>query len=187
MSVSAKCSCWNDTDTKLREQGFMISKVCSALMMGLKRVMVKHYLPVQRIDGKRLKRSDPHGVTISFCPFCGRSINEHAEEVTPDGALRIQAERRRQIEVEKWTSGHDAQYPPGVLEVAAECYLWELRGRRIRGGMLKTPPPAWPWADEWWKPSEDEMRQLEKAGALCAAAIDLRVAKAKKEEVKSAA
>lgn len=32
--------------------------------------------------------------------------------------------------------------------------------------------PDWPWDEEWWKPSLDPIRNLEKAGALIAAEID---------------
>lgn len=31
---------------------------------------------------------------------------------------------------------------------------------------------SWPWDEEWWKPSEDPVRNLVKAGALIAAEID---------------
>ena len=30
----------------------------------------------------------------------------------------------------------------------------------------------WPWAKKWWKPSDDPVRNLVKAGALIAAEID---------------
>lgn len=33
-------------------------------------------------------------------------------------------------------------------------------------------PIDWPWADSWWKPSTDPVRNLVKAGALVAAEID---------------
>ena len=35
-------------------------------------------------------------------------------------------------------------------------------------------PALWPWDGEWWKPSTRE-RDLEKAGALLSAAIDIRM------------
>jgi hypothetical protein len=37
---------------------------------------------------------------------------------------------------------------------------------------MSTEPLAWPWAEKWWKPSEDQVRNLVKAGALIAAEID---------------
>lgn len=96
------------------------------------------------------------------------------------GMRRMLMERVRQIWVEGWTPEGDASYPAGVLEAAAECYLWELRARKERGEVLKSPPPAWPWAKEWWKPTEDPLTQIVKAAALCAAAID-RLEATKKE------
>jgi hypothetical protein len=39
----------------------------------------------------------------------------------------------------------------------------------------KIVPYMWPFAAEWWKPGPTRERDLEKAGALCAAAIDLRM------------
>ncbi|MGH3703011.1 MAG: hypothetical protein ACRDT9_00140 [Agromyces sp.] len=39
----------------------------------------------------------------------------------------------------------------------------------------KFDPPlrwGWPWADEFWKPTGDPVRDLTKAGALIAAALD---------------
>lgn len=79
MSESTLCSCWTDKNKGLQAKGFEISDVCSALVLGVDKVTVQHYLPVQRLDGKRLKRSDPHGITISFCPFCGKSLKPELE------------------------------------------------------------------------------------------------------------
>jgi len=31
---------------------------------------------------------------------------------------------------------------------------------------------SWPWDEEWWKPDNDAVRNLAKAGALIAAEID---------------
>lgn len=74
------------------------------------------------------------------------------------GIERIAAERARQIEVEGWSAAHD-NASGGNLREAAVCYVF---GRS----------DWWPWAMEWWKPSTDPIRNLEKAGALIAAEID---------------
>lgn len=42
---------------------------------------------------------------------------------------------------------------------------------RDENGKLNIPD-QWPWSADWWKPSEDEFRNLEKAGALIAAEVD---------------
>lgn len=89
-----------------------------------------------------------------------------------DGACLIAAERARQMDAEGWTPEHDATHARGELADAAECYLHY----RNRAGH---PFPAdWPWASDWWKLSDDPVRNLVKAGALIAAEIDrLRAAR----------
>lgn len=47
---------------------------------------------------------------------------------------------------------------------------------RDRAGRVK-PPDGWPWAPEWWKPSNDPVANLVRAGALIAAELD-RLARA---------
>lgn len=88
------------------------------------------------------------------------------------GIELITEERQRQIEKEGWTAKHDAEHVYGELAAAAECYLLELRARNLRGETVKSPPPAWPWHRDWWKPSGDPVKNLIKAGALIAAEID---------------
>ena len=85
----------------------------------------------------------------------------------------IAAERARQIEKEGWSAGHDDGHGDGALRNAAEAYLKHLRTRwadwvwdRVR------PPGMWPWGKKDFKPTEDPIRQLVKAGALIAAEID---------------
>lgn len=76
-----------------------------------------------------------------------------------DGAAMIVAERRRQIDGEGYSLEHDRQHGAAVLATAAEAYL---TGRA----------DLWPWEPAAFKPSADIRRNLIKAGALTAAAID---------------
>jgi hypothetical protein len=80
-----------------------------------------------------------------------------------NGAERIAAERRRQIEAEGWTPEHDDQHSDGVLALAA-------------GQLVKNAVDAWfknTWVGEMaLKHRGDRIRQLEIAGALIAAEID---------------
>ncbi len=87
-----------------------------------------------------------------------------------DGASRIAAERRRQVDMEKWTPDHDAGHEPGILAKAGIRYAEEATV--VMTGRAPWPRAVWPWAGEWWKPSADPIRNLEKAGALIAAEID---------------
>jgi len=89
------------------------------------------------------------------------------DAVTSAGVARIAAERKRQIQVEGWTPEHDMQHSFQDLATAGVCYaLTVATSNKDITSMM------WPWAAEWWKPSPDPVRNLEKAGALIAAAID---------------
>ncbi|HKS28948.1 MAG TPA: hypothetical protein VJS44_14070 [Pyrinomonadaceae bacterium] len=86
----------------------------------------------------------------------------------------ITKERQRQIEEEGWTPDHDDEHGDGELLAAAICYAHN-------SGQFKfTSPRAWPWAESWWKPTGDRVRDLAKAGALIAAEID-RLERAKEQ------
>lgn len=57
----------------------------------------------------------------------------------------------------------------GLPKIAADPLGYHYG--REDGGMVKLPMD-WPWADDWWNPSDDPVRNLVKAGALIAAEID---------------
>lgn len=86
-----------------------------------------------------------------------------------DGAELITAERRRQVDAEGWTPEHDDEHDEFEMMRAACCYAAEAGFPRRPLGVIH---PNWPWATKWWKPSEDPIRNLVKAGALIAAEID---------------
>jgi len=69
------------------------------------------------------------------------------------GIELIAEERQRQIEVEGWTKDHDIEHKTFELSAAAACYI----SKNI---------------SKWWKPSNDPIKNLMKAGALIAAEID---------------
>jgi hypothetical protein len=80
------------------------------------------------------------------------------------GIELISEERKRQVEKEGWTSDHDDKHDKSELAHAATCYLNTKHQTIIQG--------FWPWDKKWWKPSENRIRNLVKAGALIAAEID---------------
>lgn len=100
------------------------------------------------------------------------------------GVERIAAERQRQIEAEGWTPEHDAEHTDGEMIRAAVAYA--RAGRRVAHYLAfapnlfaeemellrREPLSGWPWHVDWWKPSDDPIRNLEKAGALIASEID---------------
>jgi len=98
------------------------------------------------------------------------------------GIELITEERARQIFVEGWTAEHDAQHELGELTEAALCYA-VVASAEVRGSEAREWPVVmfngfndslveWPWGHEWYKPSDDPIRNLVKAGALIAAEID---------------
>ena len=114
------------------------------------------------------------------------------------GVELIAEERQRQIEVEGYIIEHDLQHGEGELLDAASAYITpNIKRPRLDvtheldcqppyafiydqpssdGTVHKMrilPPPAWPWGEQYWKPTpSDRVRELVKAGALIAAAID---------------
>lgn len=93
-------------------------------------------------------------------------------DLSLSGVQLIADERRRQINVEGWTAEHDDEHTKGELIIASICYAIQptLPDEIKKSGT----PSIWPWEDAWWKPSEDPIRNLVKAGALLAAEIDRR-------------
>lgn len=81
-------------------------------------------------------------------------------------ARDVLAERRRQVEQEGWTTGHDDGHSFGQMATAAACYA-AFTGAYPAGDPCK----YWPWAAAWWKPT-DPRRNLVKAGALILAEIE---------------
>jgi hypothetical protein len=78
--------------------------------------------------------------------------------VIPTGADMIAAERRRQIEVEGWTTAHDREHGPDSLKQAAACYACYS--------------DDWPWEPAAFKP-KGPLHNLIVAGALYQAALDI--------------
>jgi len=95
-----------------------------------------------------------------------------------EGVALIAKERERQIAVEGFDADRDAGYVAGELISAAACYAAmaqaQVASERYHKVMVVHPEilSLWPWHKEWWKPSPDPVRNLEKAGALIAAEID---------------
>lgn len=85
------------------------------------------------------------------------------------GIELISQERERQIIAEGWTADHDDDMNfHEELAIAAGCYILWDDGHNEH----PCPPDIWPWDSEWWKPANDRIRNLAKAGALIAAEID---------------
>lgn len=87
-------------------------------------------------------------------------------------SIRGRNERRRQEEEEGRRPASDIG-KSGELLVAAGCYAMAAIERE-RGASLdyleQFAPDGWPWADRYWKPTEDPARMREKAYGLLLAA-----------------
>jgi uncharacterized Zn finger protein (UPF0148 family) len=128
---------------------------------------------------------DFRGAKKAICPQCG---HDEYYEAKPDevqkamsGVRLIEIERLRQMNVEGFDSKRDDKYTDGELIKAAESYLVAVTSPDEEGDENGKSRPAWdwPWDKSWWKPSNDPIRNLTKAGALIAAEID-RLQRAKK-------
>jgi len=89
-----------------------------------------------------------------------------------NGAERIAVERARQVSDEGYSPEGDAGKVFELTE-AAICYAGHGAALEEYGVDLveEELPTKWPWAPEFWKPTTG-LRDLVKAGALIAAAID---------------
>lgn len=81
------------------------------------------------------------------------------------GVDLIAEERLRQINVEDFTLEGDKNRSDSLIR-AAEAYSEHARTNHHK------MPVNWPWMSSEWKPGDDPVRDLVKAGALIAAAID---------------
>lgn len=94
-----------------------------------------------------------------------------------DGAELIATERARQIAVEGWTPEHDDTHDDAEMVKAARAYSWVALCEvcfAADATDFRIIPNDWPmeWSRHWFKPSDDPVRNLVKAGALIAAEID---------------
>lgn len=94
-----------------------------------------------------------------------------------EGIERIARERQRQIDSEGYTAEHDEDHVFGELSGAATAYA-DYASRQIATGIKRGHPMnnLWRWPGDAWNPSDDPVRNLEKAGALIAAEIDRALA-----------
>lgn len=75
----------------------------------------------------------------------------------------------RQIEVEGYDTMHDRHHTPQALCRAAVGYALHEDPSKL---VADAAANLWPWAKDFWKP-KDQLRNLVRAGALIAAAIDI--------------
>ncbi|EPO7860491.1 hypothetical protein ACUHOU_001602 [Pseudomonas aeruginosa] len=89
----------------------------------------------------------------------------------PQAWIDVQAERRRQVENEGWTPEHDDEHSHGQIARAAACYALAGSSAPNDGTAALLVSLAWPWDQQWWKPTSAR-RDLVKACALALAEIE---------------
>jgi len=94
-----------------------------------------------------------------------------------NGAERIAAEIKRQIEKEGWDAEYDDEQEDGQLASAAACYALQNYKSYFQiscydNYFIDLYDILWPWDEEYWKPTHVKIRNLEKAVALISAEID---------------
>lgn len=98
-----------------------------------------------------------------------------------NGLTAIMMERQRQQTQEGYTRAHDAHHKPQVIIDAALAYTVQAQDRlSVKDGEgvgSDTPESYWPWDASTFRPNDDELRSLAKAGALLAAAYDVALAR----------
>ncbi|WBI92618.1 hypothetical protein PALA51_02468 [Pseudomonas aeruginosa] len=100
-----------------------------------------------------------------------RSLAAAPGNSVPQAWLDVQAERRRQIEAEGWTPEHDDAHSHGQMARAAACYALAGSSAPNDGTAALLVSLAWPWDEQWWKPTSTR-RDLVKACALALAEIE---------------
>ncbi len=118
-----------------------------------------------------LRGDGTRGPECNDCGATARSMEAWQTRAAPTGQtpqawLDVQAERKRQVEVEGWTPEHDDEHNGGELADAAACYALSAAGWSTYAARER-----WPWPLEWWKPSTAR-RDLVKACALALAEIE---------------
>ena len=86
------------------------------------------------------------------------------------GTELLADERARQISGEGWSAKHDDSHVDGEMIDAGLSYIYA--SINLGNTAMQKPPREWPWAANWWKPADNRVRNLVKAGALIAAEID---------------
>lgn len=85
-----------------------------------------------------------------------------------EGADLIREERKRQIQEEGYDATFDRHHTPQVLARAAVSYALQNDGSKL---IVDAGTQLWPWSPNVFK-AKDQKRNLVRAGALIAAAID---------------
>ncbi len=143
----------------------------TAVELAAQTTQAQHSVPVAREQLERLVRIlDAHNYAKDAEALMALLAAAPGKEV-PQAWLDVQAERRRQVEAEGWTPEHDDEHADGQMARAAACYALAGSSAPNDGTAALLVSLAWPWDEQWWKPSTAR-RDLVKACALALAEIE---------------
>lgn len=97
----------------------------------------------------------------------------HHEFTVRSGVALVALERRRQVDREGYDAAHDRGQRWAITRAGIAYAIASLS--TLTDDQHDEAWPWWPWSTEAWKP-KDALRDLVRAGALIAAAIDSMLA-----------
>lgn len=131
--------------------------------------LIKH----QTFLNKSVGRNPHESKTIAFAKQSLAALD--SELPVSAGVTLISAERARQVLEEGFDAVHDdSEHEEGDIAGAGTAYADHAVRQMAAGVPLAGRPPdqTWRWSYQRWKPTDDPLRNLVKAGALIAAEID---------------
>ncbi|HGY2559336.1 TPA: hypothetical protein ACNVWL_005261 [Pseudomonas aeruginosa] len=150
----------------------LLSEACASALNQRDAALAK----IAELD-QALAEKDPFGAKLNRISEklerCDALLVARAAQAgqVPQAWLDVQAERRRQIEAEGWTPEHDDAHSHGEMARAAACYALAGSSAPNDGTAALLVSLAWPWDEQWWKPTTTR-RDLVKACALGLAEIE---------------
>lgn len=105
---------------------------------------------------------------------CEKALTQYLHSNGTNGVDMIANERLRQINAEGWTPDHDDGHQLDELLTSADSYLMFVIDSDFDENYFDSQRAKDMWPFDWdsFKPSDDPVRNLVKAGALIAAEID---------------
>ncbi|HGN1358553.1 TPA: hypothetical protein ACKROF_001114 [Pseudomonas aeruginosa] len=144
------------------------------LLQALERTHAGHMVGHDQSDQPKGGYSDGYVNGFGECIKVARKVlaaaPSHSTPV-PQAWIDVLAERRRQVEAEGWTPEHDDEHSHGQMARAAACYALAGSSAPNDGTAALLVSLAWPWDQQWWKPTSAR-RDLVKACALALAEIE---------------
>lgn len=142
------------------------------LLQALERTHAGHMVGHDQSDQPKGGYSDGYVNGFGECIKVARKVLAAAPgKEVPQAWIDVQEERRRQVEAEGWTPEHDDAHSHGQMARAAACYALAGSSAPNDGTAALLVSLAWPWDEQWWKPSTAR-RDLVKACSLALAEIE---------------